>query len=127
MSAPPGTAKTPIELKVEYKRLNAFFADYCRNIVKGTTFIKTAKPLEIGTEFLFRLTVPTIGAPIILRGQVAWVKKEADAAAGGGEPGMGVRFIFQREEMKHQFHVMVEELMTTHMGERIRRRLLGGQ
>ena len=28
-----------IELKVEYKRLNSFFADYTKNISKGGTFI----------------------------------------------------------------------------------------
>ena len=34
-----------IELNVEYKRINTFFSDYTRNISKGGTFIRTAKPL----------------------------------------------------------------------------------
>jgi type IV pilus assembly protein PilZ len=50
--------RAPIELKVEYKRINSFFADYTRNISKGGTFIKTTKPLAIGTtsssNFRFR-------------------------------------------------------------------------
>ena len=41
--------RAAIELNVEYKRLNTFFADYTRNISKGGTFIKTDKPLEVGT------------------------------------------------------------------------------
>src|SRR6185312_9659980 len=49
-----------IELKVEYKRLNTFFADYTKNISKGGTFIRTDKPLSIGTEFLFKLFVPQL-------------------------------------------------------------------
>src|SRR5690348_1888069 len=32
--------RVPIELKVEYKKLNSFFADYTKNISKGGTFIK---------------------------------------------------------------------------------------
>ena len=53
-------ARAPIELKVEYKRLNTFFYDYTKNISKGGTFIKTEKPLDIGTIFLFKLMLPTI-------------------------------------------------------------------
>ena len=36
-----GDPRQPIELKVEYKRLNAFFADYTKNISRGVTFIQT--------------------------------------------------------------------------------------
>ena len=43
---------------VDYKRLNTFFADYTKNISKGGTFIRTSKPLDVGTEFVFVLTVP---------------------------------------------------------------------
>ena len=39
------SARVPIELKVEYKKLNTFFADYTKNICKGGTFIRT--PLEL--------------------------------------------------------------------------------
>ena len=42
--------RAPIELKVEYKKLNTFFADYTRNICKGGTFIKTARPLPVGSR-----------------------------------------------------------------------------
>src|SRR5499427_590038 len=50
--------RAPIELKVEYKKLNTFFADYTKNISKGGTFIRTPRPLDVGTVFVFRLTVP---------------------------------------------------------------------
>jgi type IV pilus assembly protein PilZ len=30
--------------------MNAFFADYTKNISRGGTFIRTDKPLDIGTE-----------------------------------------------------------------------------
>ena len=70
---PPGTnnddderreqRRAPIELKVEYKRLNTFFFDYTRNISKGGTFIHTERPLPIGTVFVFQLRLPTLDAP----------------------------------------------------------------
>src|SRR5579862_9067659 len=65
--------RAPIELKVEYKKLNTFFADYTKNICKGGTFIKTKKPLDIGTEFIFKLTIPKLREPLSILGQVRWV------------------------------------------------------
>ena len=52
------SGRAPIELKVEYKKLNTFFADYTRNISKGGTFIRTDHPLPVGTRFAFTLAVP---------------------------------------------------------------------
>ena len=59
--------RAPIELKVDYKKLNSFFADYTKNISKGGTFIKTKRTLPIGTRFLFKLTVPGRESPFELR------------------------------------------------------------
>ena len=62
--------RAPIELKVDYKKLTSFFADYRKNISKGGTFIKTKKTLPLGTRFLFRLTVPGRDRPFELNGEV---------------------------------------------------------
>ena len=40
----------PIELQLDYQRLNTFFADYLKNISRGGTFINTKKPLPVGTQ-----------------------------------------------------------------------------
>ena len=64
-----GEPRRPIELKVEYKRLNTFFADYTKNISRGGTFIKTRRPLPIGTEFLFKLLVPGRDQPLTIHGE----------------------------------------------------------
>src|SRR5829696_3588437 len=87
--------RAPIELKVEYKKLNTFFADYTRNICKDDTFIKTRKPLDEGTEFVFKLIVPRLEQPIAILGKVEWVVREGEAAA---EPGMGIRFLYASED-----------------------------
>ncbi len=65
--------RAPIELKVDYKRVNSFLADYTKNISKGGTFIGTDKPLPIGTRFHFRISVPQFPEPINLTGEVAWI------------------------------------------------------
>ena len=112
--------RLPIELKVEYKRLNTFFADYTKNISKGGTFIKTPKALNIGTEFIFQLTVPGLEAPIRLRGRVMWVIRDGEEpppqAEGMTEPGMGIRFIYDGDSQRFTIHGMVERLMVDSLG-----------
>ena len=48
---------------MEYLQLNSFFADYTKNISRGGTFIATTRPLPLGTQFLFKLGVPTLPEP----------------------------------------------------------------
>src|SRR4029434_4844135 len=81
-------SRAPIELKVDYKKLNSFFADYTKNISKGGTFIKTRKALPVGSRLLVRLAVPGRPAPFELAGEVV------HAAVGGEAPGMGIRFVW---------------------------------
>src|SRR5512132_3673697 len=90
--------RAPIELKVEYKRLNTFFADYTKNISRGGTFIATDKPLPVGTEFVFSLGIPNLGHPLKLRGKVIWTTS-VDDATKANPAGMGIEFQYtDREE-----------------------------
>ena len=119
--------RRPIELKVEYQRLNTFFSDYTKNISKGGTFIKTDKPLGIGTEFVFKLYVPTLEDPIQIRGQVQWVVGEEDIARGNprsNEPGMGILFVFHDPEEQHGIERTVEKLMVDSLGQLLYSRLM---
>jgi type IV pilus assembly protein PilZ len=110
--------RVPIELKVDYKKLNSFFADYTKNISKGGTFIKTKKPLSIGTKFLFKLTVPQRAEPFELLGEVVWSK------ADGDEPGMGIRFIYNSDSQRADFEAVVEKLMADSLGPDLTEKLL---
>jgi len=110
--------RIPIELRVDYPKLNAFFADYTRNISKGGTFVKTGQPLPVGTRFVFRLSVPTLSEPIVLTGEVAWVREEGD------EPGMGIRFVYPSEEARLSIERLVEDLMARNLGKALSARLL---
>jgi type IV pilus assembly protein PilZ len=113
-----------IELKVEYKRLNSFFADYTRNISRGGTFIRTTKPLKIGTEFAFKLVVPNLPEPLVLRGKVQWIVKESQATEEQ-EPGMGIGFVFHNEAERHRIESIVEDLMVDSLGPVIYEKLMG--
>lgn len=121
-------ARQPIELKVEYKRLNSFFSDYTRNISKGGTFIKTGKPLDVGTEFVFKLQVPTMDEPLRIRGRVQWVVTQDDLEAGRSrgrtEPGMGIRFVYLGDEERTAIERTVETVMVDSLGRRLYSQLM---
>lgn len=105
--------RTPIELKVEYSKVNTFLVDYTMNISKGGTFIKTDRPFDVGTEFIFFLHVPEVKEPIRIKGKVQWVLRKEDAKSGE-EPGMGIKFIFESEEDKRKIEEIVEYLIKSH-------------
>ena len=110
--------RAPIELEVGYKRLNSFLAEYTRNISKGGTFIKTKKPLPVGTRLLFRLVVPTCPAPFQITGEV--VRDEATAS----DPGMAIRFVWTDGGERAAFEAVVEKLMTEALGSHVAAELL---
>lgn len=120
--------RAPIELKVEYKKLNTFFSDYTKNISKGGTFIKTERPLKVGTEFVFKLFVPARGEPFTLRGSVAWIHSAEQPPPPTIQPvpdrGMGIRFLYTDEQQKRGFETVVEELIKEHLGDVVFRKLM---
>jgi type IV pilus assembly protein PilZ len=118
-------ARQAIELKVEYKRLNTFFSDYTRNISRGGTFIGTARPLPVGTEFVFKLFIPRLDEPVRLRGQVQWVVSEDDVADDdGGEPGMGIRFVYRDDGERQAIERTIEKLMVDSLGQLLYSKLM---
>jgi type IV pilus assembly protein PilZ len=122
---PDPRARPPIELKVEYKKLNSFFADYAKNISKGGTFIRTERPLKAGTEFLFHLTVPDRPQPFLLHGRVTWVHgADATVPVAPGERGMGITFLFDDEAQRRVFTDEVERTMRASLGDLIVEHLL---
>jgi len=115
--------RAPIELKVEYKRLNTFFADYTRNISRGGTFIGTDKPLKVGTEFVFALGIPHMVEPLRLRGKVIWTTDTEDATKAN-PAGMGIEFQYGEGERAEK-EAAVERLMSLELGEHLATKLLG--
>jgi type IV pilus assembly protein PilZ len=114
--------RAPIELRVEYQRLNSFFADYTKNISRGGTFIATDKPLAVGTDFIFKLGVPQLPEPLLLKGKVQWVVTKD--AADGRDVGMGIGFVFESDEERQRVETTVEKLMLESLGPLLHDRLL---
>lgn len=113
-------ARRPIELKVEYKRLNTFFADYTKNISRGGTFIKTSRPLPVGTEFLFKLFVPSRDAPLTIHGEVQRIIDPG----GEEEPGMAIKFVYREGDAQATIARTVEGMMTESLGPRLYAKLM---
>ena len=112
--------RRPIELKVEYKRLNTFFADYTKNISRGGTFIKTSRPLPIGTEFLFKLFVPGREEPFTIHGEV---QRIIDASTTE-EAGMAIKFVYREGDSQDEIARVVEGMMTASLGPRLFAKLM---
>jgi type IV pilus assembly protein PilZ len=113
-----------ITLRVDYKRMNTFFADYAKNISKGGTFIRTSKPLEVGTEFVFVLSIPGQPDQLQLKGEVMWTVD--DATATEEHPaGMGIRFRFADDSERESLEAFVEKLMNEKLGGLVAAKLLG--
>jgi type IV pilus assembly protein PilZ len=122
------TDRAAISLRVDYKRLNTFFADYTKNISRGGTFIRTTKPLDVGTQFVFVLTVPeptldNAGVNLELTGEVKWVVPEAESSAEN-PAGMGIRFVFADDTEKRRVEQFVADLMRSSLGEALADKLL---
>jgi type IV pilus assembly protein PilZ len=124
-------SRAAITLKVDYKRLNTFFADYTKNISKGGTFIRTTKPLEIGTVFVFELTLPSDAEPetgtirLELTGEVKWVVSETDASEDK-PAGMGIQFLFKNDAERDRILTFVADLMRSSLGDHLADKLLSG-
>jgi type IV pilus assembly protein PilZ len=97
--------RAAITLKVDYKRLNTFFADYTKNISRGGTFI------------------PTLNEQIQLNGEVKWVVSE-EASGTDNPPGMGIKFKFDTEADRAKVDEFVERLMRNALGSEISQKLL---
>lgn len=132
--------RAPITLRVAYRRLNTFFADYTRNLSKGGTFVRTTKPLALGTMFNFVLSMPTASSidsdredgasaesdtvELSLEGVVKWIVAEADATEDR-PAGMGIEFVFDGEAERRAVEENVAEMMRVALGPRLAAKLLG--
>jgi type IV pilus assembly protein PilZ len=116
--------RAAIELNVEYKRLNTFFADYTRNISKGGTFIRTDRPLDVNTEFVFALSIKNLAEPLRLRGRVKWIVRPSDATPDS-PAGMGIEFQYNDDRERRDTEAIVEKLMANELGDELAGKLLG--
>lgn len=116
--------RAPITLRVEYKRINTFFADYTKNISRGGTFIRTPRPLDVGTEFMFVLSLPE-SVQLELKGIVKWAVLESEAT-DDKPAGMGIQFVFTTDAERQAVESVVEGMMNEALGPILAGKLLRG-
>jgi uncharacterized protein (TIGR02266 family) len=81
--------RIPVTLAVSYRSRDALQKDLVTDLSPGGLFVRTARPLAIGTEV--ELEVQIAGAdgaedPIRVRGKVVWLRDKQ------GPEGMGIQF-----------------------------------
>ena len=115
--------RAAVELPIHYERLNALLADYTHNISQGGTFIRTERPMEVGTKLSFSIEAPGLGDPILLRGSVRWVVTGQDASPDR-PAGMGIEFLFDANE-RVAVEGRLERLMAASLGSAAFEKLMG--
>lgn len=118
------SGRAALELPVEYDRLNAFLSDYTHNISRGGTFIRTDRPLDVGTLLSFRIRAPNLGEPIVLRGVVRWVV-HPEQARNGRPSGMGIAFVYDSPVRKDAIEARLDRLMVRALGPVAFEKLMG--
>lgn len=79
------TARTALEIRVDYSTVDALFCDFTRNINEGGLFIETSDPCPVDTMVKLQFRLPGVDDPVRTRGRVVWVDR-------GDPTGMGIEF-----------------------------------
>jgi len=118
------SGRAALELPVEYDRLNALLSDYTHNISRGGTFIRTDRPLPVGTVLSFTIRAPKLGEPIVLRGVVRWVV-DPGQSPDGRPSGMGIAFVYESPAQKDGVEARLDRLMVKSLGPVAFEKLMG--
>ncbi len=117
------TGRAALEVPIEYDRLNALLSDYTHNISRGGTFIRTYRPLEVGTELSFRIRAPELGE-LWLKGVVRWVV-DADDANEDQPAGIGIAFSHDSAAARYEVELRLDRLMVSALGPEAYELLMG--
>ena len=78
--------RVAVSLKVSYPSKGDLQRDLVTDLSPGGLFIRTSKPLDIGTEIDLEVTLAAEDPPINVRGKVVWLRST------GAKEGMGIQF-----------------------------------
>jgi uncharacterized protein (TIGR02266 family) len=84
-------------VKVNYSFEEELFTKPTMSLSMGGMYLKTVRPLEIGSIFPLDFTLPDFDHDFQIKGKVIWNKITEDEH---GPPGMGIKFIDAREDDK---------------------------
>jgi uncharacterized protein (TIGR02266 family) len=95
-----GRTESRVTINKEFENFDAFIHEYVTNISRSGVFIRSKRPLEIGTRVNLKFTVITNDIEAI-QGVGEVVRVEEDP------PGMGVAFV----ELSHYSKELIERLL----------------
>ena len=82
------SARSPLEVRVDYTTVDAFFSEFTRDINEGGLFVETENPPALESTVSLRFRLPGSDEPIKVGGRVVRVSD-----GGAGEPpGMAIEF-----------------------------------
>jgi type IV pilus assembly protein PilZ len=79
--------RIPVSLRVVYLNRGELARDLVTDLSPGGLYLRTTRPLEIGTEVDLEVLVTDEDLPIHVRGKVVWLRKPPAA-----HEGMGIQF-----------------------------------
>ena len=79
-------ARIPVSLAVSYPSRGDLQKDLVTDLSPGGLFVRTSKPLPIGTEVDLEVTLDDADVPMHVRGKVIWLRQRH------GPEGMGIQF-----------------------------------
>jgi len=92
-------------ISVDYANGDTFLFAYLKNISEMGIFIRSEKPLSVGTLLRLRFHVDDED-PLVLDGEVTWINPYKPKGENIN-PGMGVRFIKLTPELREQVVALV--------------------
>jgi type IV pilus assembly protein PilZ len=99
--------RTPVNIRIDYQTVDAFFSEFASNINQGGLYIKSASPLAPGTRLNIQFLLPNTTRPVQVEGEVVWVNEKTTK---GIDPGMGIKFGELTPELKAQINDLVRSL-----------------
>ena len=86
--------RVPKKFKIAYSSPQALTKSYLSNISRGGVFIKTNHPMDRGTRFDLKISLPDGEKQLEVSCEVAWVRlKEQVTSKEKFSPGMGIKFL----------------------------------
>jgi len=85
------SSRVEVTWQVDCETEDTFLYAYITNISEMGIFVKTEKPLAVGTELVLRFAPPSTEETFVLQGIVQWINPVRPLGENLN-PGMGIRF-----------------------------------
>jgi type IV pilus assembly protein PilZ len=95
------SSRFEVTWQVDCETEDTFLYAYITNISEMGIFVKTEKPLAVGTELVLRFSAPSGEETFVLRGVVQWINPVRPLGENLN-PGMGIRFLSLQPEERER-------------------------